>query len=306
MQTRELEHLKKLARRYKSKSLPVIDQTIACKNGYSMVTDLESWIIIKALLWEPGVYNIVGQKIDDIVEYPLPKIEPPAVTPLTYIPPDFPLDKYIPFVSKDELKPVMGAVYFAEKDVVASDAHALIAEKHNIRVKRPFLLPAKYAKELSYLLKLYKEGFEIFSDQKYLICENMHFKAIIRETEGIFPNYKGIMPDKGDYGLKVTFPIKDILSRWRDAKAAKIVTALAFDTENKKCYIYDIGDELQQLAQFDLKVEAKAPKSYTMLIMPKLITGESYPGVGIEFLDRCNIDYLYLHSMDPRSRAFIA
>ena len=307
METKDLDYLKKAASSYKSKILPVIDQTIACKNGYTTTGNLEESIRFKAHLWDEGVYNILGQIYCPIDQYPDQElaIKKEKLLPVTYIPSTFPLLDCTAFAAvKDEIRPVVQCVYFDRENMVATDAHVLRAVKHNLRVHTPFLIPVRFIKELAGLIKHFREGVEVFTDDTYLIFENKHIKATLRTVEETFPNYQAVMPHPCDNGIKVTFPIKEIVLLYRDAKKAGITTNAGFDLENKKAFVFEVK-ELSCLAEFPLTVESKNLQDYTTLIMPMHSEDNAMPRVSIHYLNICKTDHLYLHTETPLTRAFI-
>ena len=302
METKTLNYLKKLAARYNHKSIAIIDQTICCYNGHVITGDFEHYYMFKDQLWDEGVYDILGRRTNEVEDYPRP--DTGNLTFIAYMPSITPLAEYVPYCSKDEFRPVMGCVFFDEKNIVASDAHVLRCEKHNINVKEPFMLYAKFAKELAGLLKFFNKPVDVYANSKYLVFENEYFQAIQRKVEGVYPRYDIIMPDPGDYGRKITIPLRDILAGYKESKTAKVETALRFDVDNKKAFLYS-KEDFSVLWEYDIAIEYDNPSEYTHLIMP-LHLDSCDPSVNVKFLALIKRDTLYIHDTSPTSRAFIS
>jgi len=154
-----------------------------------------------------GSYNFIGQNGD---EYPrLPQLQENAKTL------DIPVStlssgilKTIFCTAEDELRPVMGGVFFDIKEdgltLVATDAHKLARYKTNytstsVTDASSFILPKKPAAMLKNILPKESGEVHIEFDDKNACFTLSNYTMVCRQVEGRFPNYSGVIPKENSH-----------------------------------------------------------------------------------------------------------
>lgn len=296
METKELNFIKSLAKSFNS-PLPIVDKTIACIDNKIMLSDLQTFVTLNKKLWDEGIYNVDGTFTSiDVKEYPnLPKN---PTFKIGVLPVNNMLSEYIPYCAKGPLRPSLECVYFDLGYIVATDAHRLRFDKHNMKLKSTFLLPTKPAKILNRLMKFYKQPVTIKQNDKHLFFICPGFTMAVRKIVGYYPNYKGVLPDSNKYTVKLVFPIDEITEAHKaHKKANKEYTFLKFYPEGKECHLTDTN--LNLIKVWKLDVIKETAKDYNRLLMPEGDLGANIASVNI-----LKTDTLYINP-DEKGRAYI-
>ena len=158
-----------------------------------------------------GNYNFIGQNGD---EYPrLPQLQEDAKTlDISVSTLSSGILKTIFCTAEDELRPVMGGVFFDIKEngltLVATDAHKLARYKTNYlstsieeNGTSGFILPKKPATMLKNILPKESGDVNIKFDEKNACFTLSNYTMVCRQVEGRFPNYSGVIPQNSTYKI---------------------------------------------------------------------------------------------------------
>lgn len=151
-----------------------------------------------------GSYNFIGQNGDEYPRFPQLKedaktLDIPVSTLLSGI------LKTLFCTAEDELRPVMGGVFFDIKEggltLVATDAHKLARYKTTYTTTSiqedevsGFILPKKPATMLKNILPKESGEVHIEFDDKNACFKLSNYTMVCRQVEGRFPNYAGVIP----------------------------------------------------------------------------------------------------------------
>ena len=147
-----------------------------------------------------GVYNFIGQNADEFPKMRLLEDQNSSITVPANV-----LNKGITATSfatsDDELRPVMGGIYFdiTTEDVtfVATDGHKLVKIK-TITSKgdsvTSFILPKKPYSLLKAILPKESGDVKIQFDSKNVYFTLSDYQMICRLVEGTYPNYNSVIP----------------------------------------------------------------------------------------------------------------
>lgn len=273
----------------KSKVLPIIDGTFLVSDNNIVITDLEQKIVIKNqnLGFEDGVYNTLFQKVFDKSEYPT-NLEFISVEAGIEFKADYlisTIKNMIKFTSNDEIRPTMMSVLFDFENIaiVSTDGHRLkscnlqysgTTEVKNVMMPKIFKITI-----FESLCKYFgPTKIKMQVDKKYICFSCKDFEYYIRIVDGMFPNYKAIVPLSQTWVKTITIS-QDILKQMgEDQKDYKKVTKNAFyklqiDAVNQKAVVIDVDYDYQKEYKIEVKDVRKQPKITTdnvNLVMPML------------------------------------
>lgn len=106
------------------------------------------------------------------------------------------LKKAVNFISKDELRPIMGGVFVNDKELCATDAHIMYFKDHNSKIKDSFIIPSKVIpllQETEYSISD-SEFTEYSNGVKVKVFKTNNEEVIFIPVDGKYPNYRAVIP----------------------------------------------------------------------------------------------------------------
>lgn len=155
---------------------------------------------------DSGKYNIMGQNGDEFPTVPtmLYAKEVVMTGELLYNG----IERVLPAVAIDELRPVMSGVYLDAKDnkisFVGTDAHRMVVYRRAL-VGEPFsiVVPLKPANILKNILAKETGDISLSINHKNMRMATGDYDVTCRLVEGKFPNYESVIPKDNPCKLKV-------------------------------------------------------------------------------------------------------
>jgi hypothetical protein len=134
------------------------------------------------------------------------------------------------FTANDELMPAMECIYFDSENIVASDAHKLFCEPHNLNVKKSFMVPKNGVK----FIKKSKTDVEVYRHENTLSLKTGTDFILCEMPENQYPNYKSVMPKNKPYSVTIDRNnlIDEIKKQSIYANQASGLVKLDFKNEN--------------------------------------------------------------------------
>jgi DNA polymerase III subunit beta len=128
------------------------------------------------------------------------------------------LTKCLPYVSKDDLRPAITGIYFTNKGIAATDAHRLVAVKHDIDSKKEFagIIRVEFVQALTIL----GENVKINISDSHISANDSNTMIVSLLIDAKFPDYQSVIPP--DNNTKVTF-FKEELKK--NIKLATVLSA---------------------------------------------------------------------------------
>lgn len=176
------------------KELPNTDLNFNTKNNY--------WVEIKC---EKSHFNLVGLSPDDFPKFPEIKSEKFSIDTNIF---NEMIEKTIFSVSNDETKFNLTGIYIKsennEVNFVSTDGHRLSLIKKEItgikneKFTDGFILPKKGILELKKLIENSDSEIELGISDNNFFVSNKQSTLIMRMVDGDFPDYKRVIPEKGD------------------------------------------------------------------------------------------------------------
>ena len=203
---------------------------------------------------QSGVYNFIGLNADEFpkmrsLEESSSSITIPASTLNTGI-------ATTSFAtSDDELRPVMGGIYFdittEDTTFVATDGHKLVRIKTQSckgDSNTSFILPKKPTALLKAILPKETSNVQIQFDSKNIYFTLSNYQMICRLIEGTYPNYNSVIP--------VNNPNKATIDRSNFLNAMRRISVYANQSTNLVKLEFDEGKIVISAQDFDFSISA--------------------------------------------------
>ena len=210
--------------KYQKNTLPILHEGVQINKNTLAFSNLQTYVYIENYD-EPGrTYGIdkslyrTGEVEGDYLDFPNKYDKGNEVF-------SFELDdtfkgnvkKLIPFLSKDELRPVMCGIFLDKESVTGTDAHVLGTFEHDFSLPSDFecIIPKEFCEfvEFADTLKIFeaKNGnstqtvlqLSLVSEGKKLIIES-------RTIDGNYPRFRGVIPSIYDYNQCVELLANDL------------------------------------------------------------------------------------------------
>lgn len=177
-------------------------------------TDTQSFI--SEIKHESGKFTVSGMDVSEysILEQSFTEAETLKIDSAVLI---SGIKSVIPFVSNDELRPVLSNVYIESMEnktlnFVGSNANYMAIRQFNFKGFKDycFMLPYKAAKIITDLIQESADEILIEFGERILTVESNSIEINCRLTDGKYPNYRSVIPQKND--KKVTVEKQLLLS----------------------------------------------------------------------------------------------
>ena len=157
------------------------------------------------------------------------------------------------YTGKDETRPVMTGVYFDSKNgnVVGTDAHKLFSRNVH-ELTESFIINKKTAK----LLSLLSDSYEVYKSDNIIKFESTNGTIISRIIEGNYPNYQAVIPTNNDkiFELDKAKLVKVINEAIKCAN--KTTKQVIFSFKNNSVVVS--SEELDFGLEYSCEIEAKS------------------------------------------------
>lgn len=297
------------------KSIPILE-CVKVENNTATITDGETWVQFYSNNPD-GIYKLINGELfkqgydpEDFPVLQLTKVSDVSIKASTII-------EYAPCVSGDELRPVMNGIYIDGTTVVASDSHVLKLNdyaaysphpsdfKAIFQPTKPLLSRCRVnADEEIFIHTGYNTRAENSTEPRYI---QFHFSDCIitqRLVEGVYPNYRGVIPNYSNLNLNCFAISAATCSEM--AKTSKAFDRPLITIAPRKSIIQNLDlDLLKEWDTIQCERQYRAPDGILMPMMIESSDTTSSVGISAERLLRMGTNHkgYFILGFSDNSRA---